>query len=258
MQYPNKRNFNNKAWRFAPLSLLCFAAFNLGAQPAAVPAIRVILVGDSTMATRTGYGDALCQRFTAQVECINLAKGGRSTLSYRAEGLWELALQRMRPGAKPQTTYVFVQFGHNDQPGKPGRSTDLQTEYPVNLERYVQDIRAEAAIPVLVTPLTRRSFDGDRLQTTLQPWADAMASVAGRLQVPLVDLHAYSVRAVQAMGQEEADTLAMPPPPPGDTTTKNPFDLTHLGAKGANYFAGLVVPVIAQAVPALRPHLRAD
>nr|WP_295774886.1 rhamnogalacturonan acetylesterase [Rhodoferax sp.] len=257
MQYPNKRNSRNKAWCFAPLSLLCFA-LNLGAQTTDVPAIRVILVGDSTMATRTGYGDALCQRFTAQVECVNLAKGGRSTLSYRAEGSWELALQRMRPGALPQTTYVFVQFGHNDQPGKLGRSTDLQTEYPVNLEHYVRDIQAQGATPVLVTPLTRRSFEGEKLQTTLQPWADAMVAVANRMQVPLVDLHAHSARAVQAMGQEEADTLAMPPPAPGDMTTKNPFDRTHLGAKGANYFAGLMVPIIAQAVPPLRPHLRAD
>ena len=31
---------------------------------------RVILVGDSTMASNSGYGDALCRRFRADVSCI--------------------------------------------------------------------------------------------------------------------------------------------------------------------------------------------
>ena len=57
------------------------------AGAAAQAGARVILVGDSTMATRSGYGDALCARI-APAECINLARGGRSSLSFRAEGLW--------------------------------------------------------------------------------------------------------------------------------------------------------------------------
>ena len=47
----------------------------------------LILVGDSTMAPRTGYGDALCQILVTARSCSNLARGGRSSLSYRAEGL---------------------------------------------------------------------------------------------------------------------------------------------------------------------------
>jgi lysophospholipase L1-like esterase len=54
--------------------------------------------------------------------------------------------------------HVLIQFGHNDQPGKPGRSTDLASEYPANLKRYVDEVRAAGGQPVLVTPLTRRSF----------------------------------------------------------------------------------------------------
>ena len=41
------------------------------ATSAEPPALRVILVGDSTMAPRNGYGDALCLRFTAAVSCPN-------------------------------------------------------------------------------------------------------------------------------------------------------------------------------------------
>ena len=61
------------------------------------------------------------------------------------------------PSARRRTTYVLIQFGHNDQPGKAERTTDLATEFPANLARYVDEVRAAGAMPVLVTPLTRRS-----------------------------------------------------------------------------------------------------
>ena len=126
-----------------------------------VLAPTVYLVGDSTLAPNTGYGEALCSRLTPALACANLARGGRSTLSYRAEGLWDVLLQRLK--ARPAgsgVAHVLIQFGHNDQPGKPGRSTDLATEYPANLARYVNELRAVGAVPVLMTPLTRRSFKG--------------------------------------------------------------------------------------------------
>ena len=122
--------------------------------------VRLLLVGDSTIARVTGYGDALCARFDDAATCVNLARGGRSSKSYRDEGLWGDVLERLRePGFA--TTYVLIQFGHNDQPGKPGRSTTLP-EFTANLQRYVREARERGAIPVLVTPLTRRGFRSGR------------------------------------------------------------------------------------------------
>jgi lysophospholipase L1-like esterase len=43
---------------------------------------------------------------------------------------------------------VLIQFGHNDQPGKPERSTDLATEFPVFMRQYV----AEAPRPASSRP----------------------------------------------------------------------------------------------------------
>lgn len=227
--------------RFAFLVALCASAANVLAAPP-LP-VRVILVGDSTMANRTGYGDALCARFQPSVACLNVAKGGRSTGSFRAEGLWGKVQEQLRDGAPYSTTYVLIQFGHNDQPGKPGRSTDLVTQYPANLERYVLEARALGAVPILVTPLTRRSFRGPWLHDDLAPWSAAVRTVARRQKVDLLDLHKHSAAAVQAMGTTQADTLAQEPPPrePLPVGQKSAFDHTHLGPKGAELFSGIVL-----------------
>ncbi len=217
--------------------------------------MRLILVGDSTMATRNGYGDALCKRFVAELQCVNFARNGRSSGSYRAEGLWAQVMALLRE-AKPQdkvTTYVLIQFGHNDQPGKPGRSTDLVKEYPVNLARYVDEARSAGAIPVLVTPLTRRTFKDGVLVQDLKPWAEAVRKVAASSKTPLLDLNADSTAAVAAMGPVEADTFAMAPPPKlADPPKDKPlFDYTHLGEKGAVYFSRMVAREIKSVLPAL-------
>ncbi len=265
------------------------------AQRAAIKHIvpkKIVLVGDSTTQVGSGWGGSFCaNHLSSYVACVNLARGGRGTFDYRAEGSWDIALSEMKAPGYAQV-YVLIQFGHNDQPGKPGRSTDLATEYPANLKRYVTEARAAGAIPVLVTPLTRRAFKGGSLQDDLQPWAEAVKAVAKEMDVPLVDLHALSVAAVQAMGPVEAITLAETAPPPevieaaktgttigapkpntpaaapatatatGTEILEKPqahptvvFDYTHLGPKGADYFSKMVAVELARVVPELRHDL---
>jgi lysophospholipase L1-like esterase len=227
------------------LAMMSWAAAAAPAADAPAEPPAVLLVGDSTLAPQTGYGDALCQRLQPAVACLNLGRGGRSTLSYRAEGLWQRVITRLQAGEPGVVRHVLIQFGHNDQPGKPGRSTDLATEFPANLARYVAEVRAAGGTPVLLTPLSRRSFRDGVLLRDLQPWADATRAVARAEQVPLIDLHQLSADAVQALGPAEADLLAQAPPgSPG-------FDRTHLGERGACLFAQLVAQALASQVPAL-------
>lgn len=207
----------------------------------APPGPRLILVGDSTMAPRSGYGNALCERFQ-QVACLNLARGGRSTKSYRAEGLWGTVLSLLNEKGAPQKNLVLLQFGHNDQPGKPGRSTDLATEFGPNLAAYVREVKAAGAEILLITPLTRRTFKDGQLPNDLRPWAEATLAVAAELGVPVLDLNASSHAAVQALGQAGADELAEAPPR---------FDRTHLGPNGAQLFAKQV----AEGLLRLKPEL---
>jgi len=251
-----------------------------------IRASRIVLVGDSTTAVQGGWGPRFCaDHVTSFVACLNLARGGRSTYNYRAEGSWSLVQAELAtPGYV--ATWVLIQFGHNDQPGKPGRSTDLRTEFPENLRRYVREVRAAGAQPILLTPLTRRQFADGELIDDLAPWAEAVRAVASQMQVPLVDLHARSRALVQAAGPVGAMRLAQAPPsqaqvlaalegttidagaaPPGVTgaaanallepmgQARRAFDYTHLGDEGAATFAALVTEELARAAPGLRPLL---
>jgi lysophospholipase L1-like esterase len=273
--------------RYGPALLGLACAGGASAQmtpPPGSPPVRriepskIILVGDSTTAVIGGWGPALCaDHVTSFMACINLARGGRSSGNYRWEGSWDVARAEMRvPGYRK--TWVLIQFGHNDQPGKPGRSTDLATGYPDNLRRYVAEARALGATPILVTPLTRRIFDGGRLVDDLGPWAEATRRVAADMTVPLLDLHADSRAAVQALGPAVSQMFAQLPagtPPvgpapapsatPAATATevqvqplaapKLSFDNTHLGKQGAAFFATIVTKELAEAVPEMRPLL---
>lgn len=258
-------------------ALLVFASSAPAQTPAApqrITASKVILVGDSTTAVMGGWGPSFCaDHVTSFMACVNLGRGGRSSGSYIAEGSWDLALSEMRtPGYK--NVWVMIQFGHNDQPGKPGRSTDLATEFPANLRRYVTEARQAGAKPVLLTPLARRIFVDGTLDNDLAPWAEAVRRVAAEMEVPLIDLNARSVAAVQALGEIVSNRFAQlpegsvpvgPPPPGGPQATevavlptavpKLSFDRTHLGRFGADFFAAMVTAELVRAVPEMRPNL---
>jgi len=274
-----------------------FTAASALAQPspqAPLPPVRIILVGDSTVAPKNGWGPGFSKDVVPEVTFINMAKNGRSSGSYRAEGAWAKVMDVLKSNTNFKATYVLIQFGHNDQPGKPGRSTNLTNEFPANIRQYVQDVVSAGAKPVLVTPLTRRMFKDGKLKNDLVPWADATKKVALEMGVPVLDLNADSAAAVQKMGPVEANTLAMAPPPPivaesaasgnsvaapkptastntASTTTNSiapnnavertgetppVFDYTHLGPKGSAFFARIVVDELAKAVPDLRPYLK--
>jgi beta-xylosidase/lysophospholipase L1-like esterase len=208
-------------------------------------AVRILLAGDSTVTDASGWGRGFKARVAATAAVVNAARGGRSSKSYAAEGHWAAALAR-RP------THVLLQFGHNDQAGKgPERETDLPT-YRANLERYVTEARAAGAEPVIVTSLTRRRFTPvGRVESDLEDRAEAARAVAAAHGVPLVDLHAASIAALERLGAERGRAL-------GPLKADGTMDETHLNEDGAALFGALVAEGLASSVPALAPHLRRD
>ncbi len=139
------------------LALVSTAGFAADPRP-----VTIHLAGDSTMAAKlpgkrpeTGWGEPLSAQFRdGSVIVDNRAKNGRSTRTFIEEGRWHDLLQATKAG-----DVVLIQFGHNDQSvEKPDRYTPPR-DYARNLERFVADVRARDAMPVLLTPVARRRFD---------------------------------------------------------------------------------------------------
>jgi xylan 1,4-beta-xylosidase len=236
---------------FAAIVLLA-ALSPLRAETAAPPPahkVRIVLVGDSTVTDSAGWGLGFKQLLSDRAECINTAMGGRSSLSFRSEGRWTNALAL-------QGDYYLIQFGHNNEPGKPGRSTDMPT-FVSNMVSYVEEARAIGAQPVLVTPLVRRQWDKDhpgKIKSSLAPYAAEVRKIAAGMNVPLVDLHDRSRELCESLGREKCYPFS----PLKTVEGTNTFDGTHLTASGSVLFARLVTDELRKAVPALAPVFQAD
>jgi lysophospholipase L1-like esterase len=221
-------------------SLLLWIGASTGVALHAQPP-KIVLVGDSTVNDEGGWGPGFRAALGRQVEVINLAKNGRSSKSFRDEGLWEPAL-----AAKPN--FILIQFGHNDGPGKgPDRETDPQTSFRQNMARYVDEARAAGAEPILVTSIVRRSFgpDGKLRADTLAPYVDAVRELAGDKKVPLIDLYALTWAQAERLGPKgclEIDAVDKDGKP----------DHTHLGLKGRMEIGAMA----AQGFVRLEPRLQ--
>ena len=165
-------------------TLLCAFTIAQAREP-----IAIYLAGDSTLAEKTadkrpetGWGEKLEGNFQpGHIKVENHAKNGRSTRSFIAEKLWQAIIEKLKKG-----DYVFIQFGHNDEKEGTDRYAS-PTDYGVNLKRFVAEVRAKEAYPVLLTPVVRRRFDekGEFFDTH-GAYPDVVRKVAAELKVPLI------------------------------------------------------------------------
>lgn len=208
------------------------------------PMIRVVLVGDSTVAEQSGWGPGFRRLAKEGVEVVNLAANGRSSKSFIDEGLWSKALEA-------RGRYYLIQFGHNDEPGKgPERETDPKTTYRGFMARYVDESRAIGATPILVTSLVRRIYNADgTIKTTQTAYVEAVRALAVEKQVALVDLHAISLADAENAGDDVWADLS-----PRDD--KGDVDRTHLNAKGSDVVGRMVADALRQSVPELAAFFR--
>lgn len=208
--------------------------------------VRVDLIGDSTQTANAGYGRGFCANLAATVDCVNMARGGASTKTFREMGLWDRAL-----ATKPD--YMVIQFGHNDAEKVDGvAEMDRQVSmavYEANLRRYVTEARAAGIMPVLCTPLTRRYFEADgKIHSDLLGHAATMQRVAAEMNVPLIDLQAESIAYLDKVGEAEGNKLAITKK---DDAGKTIYDKTHLDWAGSYVFGRMVAVDLGKVVPAL-------
>jgi lysophospholipase L1-like esterase len=200
--------------------------------------IVVYTIGDSTMANKPldnmslerGWGQVLSAYLDSRyVEVDNHARNGRSSLSFRNEGLWAPIYDKIKPG-----DYVLIQFGHNDEKPSPDRHTEPGSTFNEQLRRYVLETREKGGVPVLLTPIVRRKFDEEgRLIPTHGDYPQAVRDVAAELDVILIDHNVLSRRLVQDLGPEASKELFMwVPPGTNPALPQGKEDDTHLRALG--------------------------
>lgn len=237
------------------LKLFLISSLFLIAFTYAPKKIKVYLIGDSTIANKeikaypeTGWGMPFRYFFDSAVEVDNRAKNGRSTKSFIEEGLWKPVIDNLNEG-----DYVFIQFGHNDEgKEKVGRYTTPE-EFKTNLTKYVNESRSKKAIPVLITPVARRTFDSTgKIKESHPVYADAVREVAKQLNVILIDLDEKSKSLLQQFGPENSKLLYnYTAPGEHPNYPEGHKDDTHFNELGARKMAEIVLAEIKNLLPDL-------
>jgi lysophospholipase L1-like esterase len=221
--------------------------------------IKVWLIGDSTMSQKevsafpeTGWGMPFAGFFDSSVAIENRAKNGRSTKSFMSEGLWTPVVKDLAEG-----DFVFIQFGHNDEgKEKVGRYT-TPDEFGINLKQYVLDAKSKKAIPILLTPVSRRYFDSTgKIRETHPIYTEVVKKVAKENNVAFIDLNERSRELYQQMGTESSKHLFLhlsagehPNHPEGKK------DDTHFNELGARKIAQIVLQEIIKLDLQLARHI---
>jgi beta-xylosidase/lysophospholipase L1-like esterase len=237
--------------------------------------VHLFMAGDSTMADKVlykpvknpvtgeslpepfperGWGMLLREFFTDEITIDNRAKNGRSTRSFREEGLWNRLLSDLRKG-----DYVVIQFGHNDASVEKKERYASPEEYKNNLTRFVEEVRAKGGNPVLCTPVVRRKFDAQgKIADSHGIYPELVRQAAKETKTPLIDMHEQTREWLNREGAEQSTAYFMHIPagvnknfPAGLT------DNTHFVEAGARHAAALFVEEIErQSIKGLTSRLK--
>lgn len=208
---------------------------------------HVYLVGDSTTASGSGWGDSL-SLYLDELDVTNAARSGRSSKSFYEEGAFDSVREAMGPG-----DFVFVQFGHNDSKPEeyrrtePGSAPDFAGTFRDFLELYIDEVREAGATPILLTPVSRMTFSGEEHRRTHGDYAPAVRRVAEDNDVVLLDLEARSHDEFQELGEEETVRLYAEEP-----------DRTHFPESKAFRIAEMVVELLSTSSSPLRCFVERD
>lgn len=218
---------------------------------------RIFLAGDSTMSIKavtaypeTGWGMPFVHFWNEQIDVINKAKNGRSTRTFRSEGLWQNILDEGKSG-----DYVFIQFGHNDEVITKVATYTNPKEYSSNLIRFVEEAKEKKMIPVLMTPVARRKFsDAGLALQTHEAYSQIVRDVAKKVDVQMIDMDKLTMDLYQQFGKEQSSLLFLqlkagehPNYPDGKE------DNTHFNELGARLVAQIVLNEIKSKIPELLP-----
>jgi lysophospholipase L1-like esterase len=213
--------------------------------------ITIYIAGDSTAAMKlpekrpeTGWGEAFQAYFKENIKIENRAINGRSTKSFINEGHLAKIENSIQPG-----DYLIIQFGHNDQKIEdPERGTQPYGDYQDNLSQFIQVAYQKNAYPLLLTSVTRRKFEDDKIDSmSVGDYPEAMIQFAQKNHVPLLDIHKSTNEFMGKAGDEESKKYYLHLPlGQSDNYPEGIMDNTHFNEEGAKIVAQLIIEAIKQ------------
>ncbi|GAB3648911.1 hypothetical protein GCM10028833_15690 [Glycomyces tarimensis] len=223
--------------------------------------ITVYLASDSTVQTydpywepQAGWGQVFDRYFDEEVTIANHAIGGRSSRSFIEEGRLDAILDEIQPG-----DYLFVQFGHNDATqSRPERYTPPDDYKTYLRDHYIAGAIEAGAVPVLVSPVSRRDFDPatGEFNVSFPEYVEKVHQLHQETGVAMVDLSASSRAYLDQIGPEEAKSVFLHVP--AGVYPNRPdgtVDDTHFQEYGAIQMARLVAEEVATLDEPLAEHV---
>lgn len=113
-----------------------------------------------------------------------------------------------------------------------------------NLVKFVNEVRAAGATPILVTSLSRRRFSNGKVTENLADVTAATKEAASKSGAKIIDLNAASTKYLNAIGEANAATYNL-----------NPTDFTHLNTQGSIVFGNSVAVLINEVLPDLKKYV---
>ncbi|KDN62566.1 putative GDSL-like Lipase/Acylhydrolase [Colletotrichum sublineola] len=189
-----------------------------------------LLTGDSTVAVNGGWGDGLLTFVKSPADGKNYGKSGATTVSFRAEGIWNKVMTEVNANKGAFNPIVTIQFGHNDQKAAANIS---QEQFQANLETLAAEVTAAGGTPILITSLTRRTFSGGKVIQNLENERLRAIAAAEAVGATYLDLNTASTDYVNAIGNENAHKYDL-----------SSGDATHLNTAGGVVFGRLVADLL--------------
>lgn len=213
------------------LALSCTTVHCAAASP------TIYLAGDSTCAVKKeearpecGWGEKFQHYFKDGAVLVDdRALNGRSTKSFRDEGHWDAILGTLR-----KRDYVLIQFGHNDEKFKSPERYSSPEDYCRNLCEFVREVREKGATPILLTPISRRHYEGDVPVRSHGEYPDAMKRAVAETGCGLIDMEQITFDWLGTMTDAQSGAFFV---------TK---DRTHLNYDGAEVVAGMVAAHLSE------------
>ncbi|KAH7115878.1 SGNH hydrolase-type esterase domain-containing protein [Dendryphion nanum] len=222
--------------RFSILVSFAVAASAFPWRNRAEKPVYWLLSGDSTTATKGGWGDGFLATTVASGSSgHNYGHSGATTASFRAGGDWANVVKDIKKYKDKYSVYVTIQFGHNDQKNTSGVTMD---QFKANLKRFANEAKSAGATPILVTSLTRRNFKDGKVVENLANERAATILVADTNSLRYIDLNLASKNYVNAIGKDESSKYNLAS-----------GDWTHLNEWGGVVFARIVSDLLVEKYP---------